>query len=212
MKFASIVFLIFLVSQSAFGETTTSGAGQAPVPAGVSINPSSYGMARACNNFVNNNGLGTYGRQLQSALGRVGTSCFFSGGINFTNLCPNYNSFNNGRKMQFIAFLFASMAFYESSCNPRAQAQGTNDIADGLLQLEYSQSQRRDAGRNAVHCATNRGVNTQDIGFQMECGASIFKDGYCGTGRIPGSHSWYWQKLNGNRSITRMARRFPFCS
>ncbi len=212
MRFASIILLVFLVSPSSFGETTTSGGGQAPVPAGVSINPSSYGMARACNNFVSNDGLGNWGGHLQSAIGRVGASCFLNGGIDFTNLCPRYNSFNNARKMQYIAFLFASIAHYESSCRQSAQAQGVNDTADGLLQLEYSQRQRRAAGRNPVHCATNRGVNTQGIGFQMECGASIFKDGYCGTGRVPGRSSWYWQKLNGNRSITRMARRFPFCN
>lgn len=171
------------------------------------------GASQACNNFINSQGeLGSYGTALINAIERVDSNCFYSTARFSQVLCPNFNSFGQTTKNRFLAYLFGAMAYYESSCNPRAQAQGTNDIADGLFQLEYSARARRRAGRDQVFCATDRGVNTQDITFQMECSAAIFVDGYCERDGVPGDTNWYWQKLNSpNGRISRMARTFPGC-
>lgn len=176
------------------------------------IRPSAYGMATACNKFINSDGtLGEWGRALIDGIERVGTDCFYED-ANFSVLCPKYKDFTPGRKKQFLAFLFASMAHYESSCRPNVSARGVNDLAVGLFQLENSWRQRRNAGRSVDHCSSNRPVNAYTIEFQMRCGASIFYDGYCRRNKTPGVNSWYWHKLNGNRGITIMAKKFPYCN
>lgn len=192
---------------------TTDGERETAV-AGANYALTHVGASARCDNFINSRGeLGTYGTALIEAIERVNPDCFYSTARFSRVLCPNFNSFGQTTKRRFIAFLFGSIAHYESSCNPRAQAQGVNDTADGLFQLEYSRNQRRNAGRDRVFCATDRGVNTQDITFQMECSASIFVDGYCErNSAVPGDTNWYWQKLNSpSGRITRMAQRFPGC-
>ena len=147
------------------------------------------------------------------AIQRVGQRCFFEE-VDFSQICPNFKEFEIDRKMQFYAFLFGVLAYDESSCLADAVGKGVNDRADGLFQLEYSRDQREDAGRDPVFCATNRGVNSQSIPFQMECAASIFRDGYCRRKLTPGKDFWYWHRLNGsskNYPVTRVGRKFPFC-
>ncbi len=169
---------------------------------------------RSCNNFINARGeLGVWGKRLIKATYDVNKTCFYEQ-INYSGVCPQFNNFSQFRKEQFIAFLFASIAAFESSCNNEISVQGTNDLADGIFQLEYSQAQRADAQRSARFCASNRGVNTRDINFQMECAASIFSSHYCKEGRIVGARTGgYFQKLNRpERAITQLARRFPYCN
>lgn len=172
----------------------------------------------ACDFFIDNDGnLGTYGDELIRAIREISRDCFYEK-IDFSYLCPNYSKFDDQKKTQYLAFLFASMATYESACDKTSQNQkGTNGIADGLFMLEYSQKQRKAAARDPKYCATNEGVDTQGITFQMQCSVSIFSKSHCGTGTQPGKNSSdYWQKLRPNsdgtdRAITNMAKKFPDC-
>lgn len=211
MKKIILVLLMAVSFSVAAQETTVTD----PDPSEVSVynlHPQNYGTARACGNFIGSDGaLGPWGVELQAAIRRAGQDCFFNG-VDFSNLCPSFSSFSETRKMQFIAFLFAIMAFYESSCIPTEYAEGKNDRADGLLGLEYTFTQRQDARRDPVLCVTDRETDTQNIRFQMECSAAIFRDGYCQTGEVPGVDHNYWQKLNGERKITTTAREFPYCN
>jgi hypothetical protein len=221
--FVKIILLSFLdISSSSAQEVgqfspvnlRSTQASQVPGPSLSIVTYDNQNQAPAtCDNFINRNGeLGAWGQRLIRATKDVNQNCFYER-IDFSGVCPNYSRFSQARKEQYIAFLFASIAAFESSCRPNAQVRGTNDTADGLFQLEYSQRWRANAGRNARFCATNRGVNTQDINFQMECAASIFSDHYCRSGRVVGARTGgYWQKLNrSNGLITRLARRFPHC-
>jgi hypothetical protein len=201
-----------LLSLHLMAETTQQGGGVPATATSVSLDPARFGMATSCRRLIQSDGsLGDWGQEMVRAINRVGSGCFYNQ-ANFSSVCPNYSRFNQERKTQFLAFLFASIAHYESSCRLNARAQGTNDIADGLFQLEHSFSQRRRAGRHPQFCATGGPTNTQALRFQMECGMSIFHAGYCARNGVVGETSWYWQKLNRpTRQITRMARRFPYC-
>lgn len=184
----------------------------------INTDPRKRKASANCDSFIDSNGeFGAYGTRLIQAIRDVNRDCFYEK-IDFSYLCPKYSTFNDQRKSQFLAFLFASMATFESSCYPTAQnSAGTNDVADGLFQLEYSQSARRAAGRHPTYCATQRSVDSQSLDFQMECSVSIFATTHCGTGRVPGKYSGdYWQKLrpgkSGDREITRLAKMFPHCN
>ena len=112
----------------------------------------------------------------------------------------------DGHKLTFIALLFASIAQVESTCRPWAQTQGTNDLADGLFQLEYSSRQRRRAGRNEKWCKTNQGVDSQSLTFQSECAVSIVEDTVCAWNAPINHGDGYWQKLRNNRKITQILK------
>ncbi len=181
-------------------------------------NPKKRQASADCDLFIDNNGnFGTYGEELIRTTRNADFKACFYEKIDFSYLCPNYSSFREEKKSQFLAFMFASMATYESACRKSSSAQGVNGRADGLFMLEYSQSQRRAAGRDPKYCATNESVDTQGVTFQMQCAVSIFSKSHCGTGTKPGKNSSdYWQKLrpgsNGSdRAITAMAKKFPGC-
>ena len=211
---------LFLFSLASYAEETN----PSPGPLRITITQptlavSAYvdykGFTTRCDSFINSQGqLGRWGQALQAAIQRVGQDCFFNQ-ADYSALCPNFSRFNNERKMQFLAFMFGTMAYDESSCTesgPLAEGQGPNGRADGLFQLEYSWELRQGSARDAQFCRTGGPTDTQDLTFQMECTASIFRDGFCRRNNRVGVDFWYWEELIGvNRHISRYARQFPYC-
>lgn len=168
---------------------------------------------RKCKNFIDETGkLGEWGDILVKAIDRVGSDCFYNK-MEMGDTCKKFHLFDDKRKKQFWAYVFASIAQTESSCNPRARAPGANGIADGLLQLEYSRSLRSRSDRDEKFCKTNTPTNTQDITFQFECAASIFNDFHCGEPpRQLSSTEGYWERLRGsNNTISKLIKKFPEC-
>lgn len=159
----------------------------------------------SCNKFISSDGLGEWGRYMVAAAKKIAPKCFYDDNI-FDGVCPGYRNMSEERQNAFIAILFASIAEEESSCRPWAQAQGTNDLADGLFQLEYSARQRRRAGRNERWCKTNQGVDSQSLTFQSECAVSIIEDTVCARNRSITTGNGYWQKLRNNRKITQILK------
>jgi hypothetical protein len=205
--------VIILGSSFAFSETTRNdGATGDTNRTSQGLDLGRYHFAASCQNFVTPQGRpGPWGEHMLNAFRRVGEDCFYNQ-ADFSRLCPNFQSFSRERKTEFLLFAFASLSMFESSCNRRQQTMGVNDTADGLFQLEYSQSQRRAAGRDSVFCSTRAPVNSQDLTFQAECTASIFRDGYCSRNNSVGEGSWYWQPLNRiTRCSSRAIRNFPGC-
>ena len=138
---------------------------------------------------------------------RIARDCFYENRQIFADLCPNYQSLSTENKNSFIALVFASIAQVESSCNPSAQnPHGSNDIADGLFQLEYSRRQRAEAGRNERWCQTRNSVDTQSLTFQSQCAVSTIEDTVCRRDRRLNYRSGYWQKLQGDQRISRLIR------
>lgn len=160
----------------------------------------------SCNKFISEDGLGEWGRHMVAAAKKIAPRCFYNDNV-FDSVCPGYRSMNEERQNAFIALLFASIAEVESDCRPWAQAQGTNDLADGLFQLEYSARQRRRAGRNERWCRTTQAVDSQSLTFQSECAVSTIEDAVCARNLSITNSDGYWQKLRGNREITQILKK-----
>ena len=94
-------------------------------------------FAGACTEFMSADGtFGPWGDALMSAFERVGTDCIYQS--DWSAICPGFVNFSESKKRQLMVFAFAAVADAESTCRPRAQAQGTTDLAVGLFQLENS--------------------------------------------------------------------------
>lgn len=133
-------------------------------------------------------------------------------------VCPNYTRFNRSELKHFWVWVFASIAHDESTCRTQAKAQGTNDGAVGLLQMEKTYRKRFWRGEE---CRTK---NMTAASSNLRCGMRIMheqllgKNGdYQSSGRIyPGEPS-YWEKLNSREdyptggTIGRLIRTFPLC-
>ena len=200
--------------------------------------PSRRNTREECNRFIAENGeLGDWGRLLIESIRRNVeiSNCFFgntnssvnANNADFSRLCPRFTDFNDDRKEQFIAFLFASMSAYESNCNHSMYQRvgGPNGTLIGMFQLELEHHLRR---IRPTECSPrDRSLNRTQIAsaeYQLSCAAAIFNQVYCTefTGRTQGERivgvmrGGYWQDLNGSRGgefrrISRMASQFPGC-
>jgi hypothetical protein len=159
-----------------------------------------------CAKFITRGGLGEWGRAAVDAAKRIAPKCFYERKI-FNTVCPGYLRMSEAGKNAFIAMMFAAIADVESDCTPSADAQGVNDVADGLFQLEYSASSRRRAGRDPQWCRTVGPTDSKAIKFQVECAVSTVEDTICSNGVSINSRDGYWQELRGNGTITRMIKQ-----
>lgn len=165
-----------------------------------------------CSNFIDQHGqLGPWGTHLIKVIDEMDPSCFYNK-MDVSDVCPKFSGFSLQKKKQFWAYVFASMATKESSCRPDAQAPGVNGLADGLFQLEYDKSLRTISGRDKKYCKSNVSTNTQDLNFQFECAASIFRDIHCRRDRSLANKGGYWHELNGaDRKISELIKQFSGC-
>jgi hypothetical protein len=179
---------------------------------------------RACHNFITSDGkLGPWGLLGIKALGDVdrgyikntGRSCFYDDLI-MNDLCPAFKKFTKSEKNLYWGHVLASIAMDESTCNPNAQnRKGTNGIADGLFQLEYSKTLRYH--RDPDFCKAKEAYPTTKFDFQMECTASIIRDIHCERDRRLTYELGYWHKLRQpprekkDRDIVALIKEFPLC-
>lgn len=216
-----MILFIFLLHFFSISETTKDTDTPSRKDTSHNYDVTKLGLNSRCSSFIKSDGsLGSYGTRLMAAFDRVGNDCMYDG-FNPANICPNYKKFKKADKQKFFAFLFAIIAHYESSCNKRASAPGTNDLAVGLFQLEDSKRARKAAGRSNQFCAADRPVNAYDLTFQMECAADTFLTFHCNKNIPPGQcikiqnkrACGYWQKLNSPKgAITKKANLFPGCN
>lgn len=168
----------------------------------------------ACSNFINKKGLGPWGVQMISAARTVAPQCFYNRNL-FGSLCPKYLSLTTDQKDAMIALAFAAIGESESRCDPNAQAQGVNDLAVGIFQLENSAAVRNRAGRHDKWCRTQTKTNTKSWEFQSECAVSIVEDTVCSWGSVIFDPGGYWEQLRRNRAITKRirdtAKKWGFC-
>ena len=161
-------------------------------------------------------GLGEAGREIRDAVQNHGSQCLYND-IDVSSVCPNYRSFNLKEKDAFWVYAFASIAHKESSCLPSNQnPNGTNDVADGLFQMEFSYTARRSAGRDPDLCKTSGPHPSGDIKFQAQCSISVLRDTNCRLGwPLDGPHG-YWHLLRSNAkskngTIVDLIKKFPGC-
>ncbi len=130
-----------------------------------------------------------------------------------SDICPNYEYFTTNLKKVFWVWVFANIAQAETSCGTLIRAQGINDLAFGMFQLENSYQARRRAGRDPLFCGTRGPVMNDEFlskEFQVQCSLSILKDTSCHL------DYFYWQKMReseGSRGwIWEKSRTFPLCN
>jgi hypothetical protein len=168
-----------------------------------------------CRNFIDSGGdLGPWGKKIVSTIHNIENNACFTSGALVEDLCPKYSSLSDEEKDLFWVWAYASIAQVESSCDTEAKNHNaTYGRADGLFQLEYSRSLRRQSGRDAVYCRTTIPYPTTKVDFQIECTTSIIKDVHCSS-EPPRSLNWqsgYWHRLRGDGTITQKIRSFPLC-
>lgn len=193
-----------------------------PVPQVSGVKLSSRYNAR-CKNFITDEGkLGPWGQLAMKAFDAVdqpfkkefGQSCFYEA-MDVSDVCPNFKNFDMAKKKLFWAYVLASIAQDESSCDPNGRNHSApNSIADGLFQLEYARHVR--AGRDKKFCKTDRAYETTKMDFQLECTASILRDVHCKNNRRLTYHGGYWQELRKypgkpDRNIVKLIKGFPSC-
>jgi hypothetical protein len=169
---------------------------------------------KRCNQlFINTKGeVGVAGQEIIKAVQNHASQCLYND-LDVSSICPKYKNFSTAQKDSFWVYAFASVAQFESSCNPTADAAGTNDVADGLFQMEYSWKQRRSAGRDRKLCKASGPYDSQDIKFQAECSISILRDTNCKFGWPLDGRKGYWHLLRSNSSfkIGKTMMNFPGC-
>lgn len=219
------------------GETQTP-----PVPAvgvrQITFDVTSYGMDEKCAGFMKADGsLGPWGESLIKAFERVGTECFYTK-ADYSAICPKFEEFSSDRRKQFLVFLWAAMSNghrdpppdrpkspdhpepFIPRCDPTFDSgQGERPIRlSGLMQLEYSQGERRAVGRSRVHCnSPDSKLGSQDLDFQMRCSASMFETIYCRefkpgrTRKVGEFRNTYWLSMRPGELGTEIAKKFPYC-
>jgi hypothetical protein len=165
-----------------------------------------------CKNFMDSDGnFGPWGRQMIQIINRQAPDCIYNQ-LDMSELCPNYKNFPKEKKDQLMMWMFLNLSMDEASCNPKAVGEGTNDIADGLFQMERTYQARAGAERDPRYCATDHGVDSFDLKFQFECTISTLDQRYCKKGRKINSKDGYWQELNQKtRWVARQVMKFPGC-
>jgi uncharacterized membrane protein len=170
--------------------------------------PGRLGVATGCTKFIDSNGyFGTWGAYLMGRINRSEHPNLLSGKqSDLGRVCPKFNSMNELQKKNFLVWMIAGMAAFESACNERVQAKGVNGIAAGLLQLhkgkEYLYGCR--SGMNALNGLQN-----------LECGLVMLDNDVGRTGKFFPSSNNYWQVLRpqsapGKRTL-KVTRAYGPC-
>ncbi len=136
-----------------------------------------------------------------------------------STICLNWTHFKPERKKYFWVWLFAALAWKESTCNENAvKKNATSGVAVGYLQLNEKKSARHwrgdDSGDSCAASEVKSAVNN------IRCSLEIFneqlqgkKGVYEGNGQLAGKGSnSYWQNLRGAKSrVVTMVKEFPGC-
>jgi hypothetical protein len=181
----------------------------APIADDLDKNPTGHTLPKSfdprCSIFISKKGWGEWGRHLDRAANKVAPRCFYERNM-FGSICPNYKALSTKDKNAMIALTGAAIGTVESNCNPKVRAQGSNDVAVGIFQMEGSARARAAADRDPRWCRTRDNIDAHDPVFQTECSVSIIDDRICTLGAYIFDGAGYWQKLRHNRKITQLIR------
>lgn len=134
-------------------------------------------------------------------------------------LCPGFSRLDQEDRVRFWVWTFASIAWAESTCLPRAKARGSNTAAVGLLQMEAGIKHRSWRGQ-----LCRKYADVSAPGPNLLCGMEIMHGHFAGKYEDPPNCSGasaeglvlrcsYWQKLRQpNSTITRLISLFPDCA
>ena len=134
------------------------------------------GINDGCDKFLNNEGEpGEWGniilKKIESLPEDELKDSFYSNNIpDMPFVCQNFSEFSNELKKKFWVWTFASIAWEESSCKPKAAAAGVNCKAVGLLQLEGSARLRKGRGESCQVAEVTTPKNN------LACGVDILND------------------------------------
>lgn len=190
--------------------------------------PLSKGFERKggdCSKFINpaDKSYGAWGNEIVNYIEREGDKSVFmsknlKGFEQIPNICPRWTKMTKDQKKHFWVWIMASIAYEESTCIPTVRnANGTNEPAVGLLQLEESYKGRAWRGGD---CKVK---NVQEPIANIKCGMKIMSDllkGPEGIYKTPGylyesgKTLSYWQKLkrpNGG-DIGKLIKSHPYCN
>lgn len=176
-----------------------------------------------CTPFIQNDGsYGRWGQIAEEYLKSKGDdSPYFSDDLTAMagpgGICPRWAYFDKATKIHFWVWTLAAMAWKEATCLEDARnANATNGVAVGLLQLDEKKSARSWRGPNC------RVKNVSAANENIRCGMDILEEllqgksgEYKSNGRLYGRGSnSYWEQLrrtDGDQMGVRI-REFPLCN
>jgi hypothetical protein len=174
-----------------------------------------------CQKFIREDRtLGVWGEEVKRAIAAVDRStpatesCLLDL-MDVKAVCPKFGSFGSDAKIQFWAYVFATLSFDESSCKEDEYNRGAPSCrAVGLFQLEEKASIRKKNGRHPVFCkAGNPFADVWSPKFQIECTVATLNQLHCEDRVRPlVSRGGYWEKLlRPDSRVARYIREFPEC-
>ncbi len=120
-----------------------------------------------CSGFATSAGFGSWGQTVIRELTSGNANSLLQGTDDLRRACPNYDLLSNYQRSHVWVKIMASMAFLESSCNPRALGRGPNGVAAGLTQLHQGHEHKAAPG-------CNRGDSRSPI-TSIQCTISIIE-------------------------------------
>lgn len=158
-------------------------------------NLSGNSVADSCVALMNKNqiqgSIGVYISQVFSAHSAKLPHLLQGGKIN--SICPKYPSLSLMQKSQLWTLILATIAHFESSCNPTVPNKGPNGIAYGYYQLHKGKENTYDG--NAQLCAVNA---SGDPKLASKCTLSMLEKQFVKENGILFSPKSYWDVLRPN--------------
>jgi len=163
------------------------------------LNPGKLGVSSNCNRFIQSNGtFGPWGAYLMGRLNRGEHGNLFAAAGDTGRVCPKFSRMGDDEKRNFLTWLVASMAAFESGCNEKVKARGVNGTAAGLLQLHMGKE---------YEYGCRRGMNSLDARANLDCGLTMLDNDVARTGKLFPSTGNYWQVLRPQSAPGRRTLR-----
>lgn len=125
----------------------------------------SMNFADKCEDFVDEEGLGKWGKTIVQTLHKNRYEALYDGTADLRAICPGYRSLNDRSKELVWVMILNAMVHLESSCDKTETAKGPNGRLIGLLQLHRNREEVYAAG-----CSRGDGQNPART---FECGLSM---------------------------------------
>lgn len=171
------------------------------------LNAGRLGVSAACNRFIGSNGsFGAWGAYVMGRLNRAEHPNLFAPAADTAKVCPKFSKMGDDEKKNFLTWLVASMAAFESGCNEKVKAKGVNGTAAGLLQLHLGKE---------YEYGCRRGMNSLNAQNNLECGLLMLDNDVARTRKLFPTTGNYWQVLRpqsgpGKRTL-RVTKAYGPC-
>jgi len=175
------------------------------------------GFSVSCQEYIQKDGqFGTIGKAILKNINLISTPILFHNDIGDLipvpkKLCPNYSTFSQAEKVDFMIYYGAAIAMAESSCNSHIRAKGPNGTLVGQWQLHLGKTH---AYANGVCGKINPSIGEQNT----VCGLKMLNY-YTG---IPSNSKKeffykgnYWETMHyprpGAKRALTLLHKFPTC-